>query len=340
MEELIKKLAKPIAEISDRAVLTINSKLSNRVTTIEELLEIENSIIAGLVLHWINERQTHANINTLHAALKILQDIALVPKGHYSLVTLGCIEFLNSYYNHVPTSLQTVVSGILNSLVTPSFKPIERQVPIFSSEPEIPTNIYPSSELPTFIKPKQHSKIHIDDSQPISIQEHCEYPPVLLCDSDEKLLFDICVLIKFGNTEEMIESCNDVQYSILLNYPVDSLLQRPDIIRSVVSLANAALSKGAFEVTHKALKVMESILIKLDNFSSQINKAEYRAASCTPKKALIPVEHIGISVPCLKNEQWEVGTPGLTLSVLAACELIITGIPLNEGKLVGVSIKT
>ncbi|CAG9310971.1 unnamed protein product [Blepharisma stoltei] len=344
MEEIIKKIARfDHPEISDRAILTVCSKLSNRVARIDDFIEIEKCVISGLIMSWINIRQEEAEIQTINAALKVLQLLALNPKGHFSLMSLGAIDFFNAYYKNAPTTLQSLVSGILNALVSPAFAPIPISQPSQIPDIDEKLQIFPANELPNVTRPKNPPKKENytkDPEQLGTILEHCEFPPVLLCDSDEKVIFDLGVLVKFGNVEEMIESCNDFQYSILQNYPLDSLMQRPDLIRSIISLASIALQKGALEVTYKALKSMEAILIKLEHFTTQASKAEYRAATCTPKKVLLPLEHIEISVPCLKGEQWGVGTPGLTLSSLSLAELIINGIPLEDSRIIGVAIKS
>ena len=51
MEDLIKKIGHRIGEVSDRAVRSVCSKLSANLMTIDELLDIEEGVIAGLILH-------------------------------------------------------------------------------------------------------------------------------------------------------------------------------------------------------------------------------------------------------------------------------------------------
>jgi hypothetical protein len=51
MEDLIKKIGHRIGEVSDRAVRSVSSKLAANLCTIDELLEIDSGIIAGLLLN-------------------------------------------------------------------------------------------------------------------------------------------------------------------------------------------------------------------------------------------------------------------------------------------------
>ena len=72
MEELIRKIGHKIPEVSDRAINTIHSKLQNKISSIQDFLAIQNGIIAGALLYWINERQTSADIQTINNALQII----------------------------------------------------------------------------------------------------------------------------------------------------------------------------------------------------------------------------------------------------------------------------
>ena len=119
---------------------------------------------------------------------------------------------------------------------------------------------------------------------------------------------------------------------VLKDFPCESLLQHADLIKSIVTLAKVSSQKRVIEVAHAALGVLVSFLRKLKTFNKQIKKPEMRCATCLPKKIVVKNEYLEISVPCLRNEQWEIGTPGPTLSVLSAIEYIITEVPLDNLK--------
>ena len=170
MEDLIKKIGHRIGEVSDRAVRSIYSKFCANLTTISELLELESGAIAGLLLHWINERQTECDVQTLNSALKLCLEISQHSEGHSLFSDLQAVEFFNSYYKYVPTSLQVTLTSILNSLISPAFAPVPRNntdiSPVMPSLDHIP-------------KAKVHLAITMPNSEE-SINTPCEYPPVLL----------------------------------------------------------------------------------------------------------------------------------------------------------------
>lgn len=314
MEDLVKKIGHRIGEVSDRAVRSLYSKLSSGLATILEILEIDEGKVAALLLHWINERQSQADIQTLNSGLKLCLEISQSAEGYNSLIDLQAVEFFNSYYKYVPTSLQSTVTSILNTLISPSFTPT----------PKDNTDIIPAPPLDHIPKPKLQLP-----SPNETIIDPCEFPPVLLCESDEKIIFDINVTIKFGNSPEMIDACKELELRVVKDFPVYCLLQHADLIKSLVSLVRVSTQKKVFEVSSAALDVLKGIIRKLRYYNARIARPESRPVGQVPKKIITKNEYLEISVPCLKNEPWELGTPGPTLSSLSAIEYILTEVPMD-----------
>ena len=69
MDDLVQKIGHKLPEISDRAVKTIHSKLNSRLSTIDEFMSVDNGMMCGLLLHWINNRQTEVEIPVLLSGL-------------------------------------------------------------------------------------------------------------------------------------------------------------------------------------------------------------------------------------------------------------------------------
>lgn len=317
MEDLVKKVGHRIGEVADRAVRSLHSKLTANLTTIPELLQIENGAIAGLLLHWINERQTESDIQTLNSGLKMCLEIAIIPQGHELFTDLQAVEFFNSYYKYVPSTLQATLTGILNCLISPAFVPVLREK----------DDIFPAFDH----VPKQKIQVPMGNSEE-SIGNPCEYPPVLLCESDEKIIFDLAVTFKFANAEEIIDACEETRNRILKDFPFESLLQHADLLRSIVGVVKASSQKNNEKVAIAGLVLLKDLMRKMRFFTIQVKKPEMRNATCMPKKILIKAEYLEISVPCLRPELWEIGTPGPTLSILSAVEYIITELPMDNLK--------
>lgn len=314
MEELIKKIGHRIGEVSDRAVRSLYSKISNGLCTIDEIMEIESGTVAALLLHWINERQTQAEVQTLNSALKMLLEISQTVKGCGLLIDLQAVEFLNSYYKYVPSTLQMTVTSILNCLISPNFKPVPRDEEDIIPKPRG----FEYQAIKKLPKPSEENS-----------DKPCEYPPVLLCESDEKLFFDATVTLKFGATEEIVQTCSELISRLLKDFPCEVFLQHGDLLRTLLNLVKVSSQKQVFEVAMASLSFLSGFLRKLGIFFLNISKPESRPASSLPKKIVPKNEYLEISVPCLKTEQWEIGTPGPTFSLFYAVEFIITELPLD-----------
>lgn len=254
----------------------------------------------------------------MNSALKLSLELSQNSTGHCLFTDLQAVEFFNSYYKYVPTTLQNIVSTILNSLISPSFTPIHR--------PE--ADIIPSG--PVFDKiPQPKLSLPCNDE---TIRDPCEFPFALLCETDEKILFDLCVTLKFGNPEEIFKACEELKTRVFKDFPCEVILQHSDLIKSLVGLVKISNQKNLISLANSALKVLNSLVLKLKYYKSFVAKPENRCASCVYKKMIVKAEYLEISVPCLKNEQWELGTPGPTMSLLSALEYIITEIPLDNLK--------
>lgn len=251
MEDYVQKVAHSNPEVADRAVSTIHSKLSAKLARIEDVLLVQSGVFCGHLLHWINERQSQAEAALLAASLKMLKLSAEKAAGRRALQEFGGIEFLSAYHRHAPTPLQDLISEVLNLLVTAvdpdspkadsasSLSYTEYFQPRTLISDPVPTKLYTSS------MPKPDLEAHP------KVDEHCEYPPVLLSESDEKVLFELTVSIKFGDEEQAIGALEETRRRVIEDFPVDCLLQRGDLVRAVAGLSAKLSEKQVILVGRK-----------------------------------------------------------------------------------------
>jgi hypothetical protein len=238
----------------------------------------------------------------------------MTSKGNSLLQSLQAVEFLNAYYKYVPSTLQMTVTSILNLLISPQFP----------SEPSKSEEYIPSTFNLEYIE-KNKVIIRVEENS----EKPCEFPPVLLCESDEKLLFEATVTLKFGAAEEILTTCSEIKTRLLKDFPVDVFLQHGDLIRSLVSLVRASSEKKVSEVGVSVLSVLSSFIRKLGYHFKELQKPEYRVATALSKKLVSRSEYLELSSPSLKVEQYEIGTPGPTFSTFFAVEFIMSELPLE-----------
>jgi len=345
MEDYIQKVAHSNPEVADRAVSTLHSKLTAKLVRMEDILQVQGGVFCGHLLHWINERQTQAEAALLGASLKMLKLGAESSAGRRALREFGGIEFLSAYHRHAPAPLQDLISEVLNLLVSA----VDRDSPTRTDSSNIgqsPCTDYASTFEPRIaISDPGSTKLYTSTAARLDLEahprvdEHCEFPPVLLSESDEKVLFDLTVSVKFGDEEQAIGALEETKRRICEDFPADCLLQRGDLVKAVAGLAAKSSEKQVLLVGEKCISVLESLLEMVDSLEGNMRLPESRPAQFLPRKLLIAAEFAGNSHPSLSLEAWQSGTPGNTLSSAGLVELVLTSIPLHEPKLLGACLR-
>lgn len=341
MEDYVLKVAHSNPEVADRAVSTIHSKLTAKLVRMEDILQVQSGVFCGHLLHWINERQTQAEAALLAASLKMLKLGAESGTGRRALQEFGGIEFLSAYHRHAPAPLQDLISEVLTLLVSS----VDRDSPTrsdLSSPGQSTYTDYASTFEPRIaISDSGTTKLYTAKATRLDLEahprvdEHCEYPPVLLSESDEKVLFDLTVSVKFGDEEQAIGALEETKRRICEDFPADCLLQRGDLVKAVAGLAAKSSEKQVLLVGEKCISILESLLKMVNSLEESMRVPESRPAQFLPRKLLIAAEFSGSSHPSLSLEAWQSGTPGNTLSSAGLVELVLTSIPLHEPKLLG-----
>lgn len=78
------------------------------------------------------------------------------------------------------------------------------------------------------------------------LKELCEQPFVMLCDEDEKILFDVSVQLKFGDFKNVLAAAHRLQHHLLYDYPPEVFLQRTDIMRALIDLLEGAQGSNVY----------------------------------------------------------------------------------------------
>lgn len=320
MEDLVQKITHTLPEVSDRAVANLHSKLLTRIVDIRHLLTSNFSLCARL-LHWINERQTEADVQTIAASLKILLLCSQEPEGNAALLKCSAKEFLAAFSKYAPPSVKHIVEDILRLLVSPA--------PPKAQEEQYYTTFEPRPILQTL----PVKTVHLPVEETISVlEEACEFPPVFLCEADEKRLFEIGVSLKFGDPGVVKEAIEDLEGCILKDYPFEALLQRTDILRALVGVAGKATDIRVLPVAKAALRVLTKFVKGLEVYWTMTSAPELHPSSANIARP-VHAEHLSISSPSLKVAEWQSGTPGLTLSLSGAVEWALNAASLADADL-------
>lgn len=93
--ELVSKLGSGLAEVRDRALRAIGSKVEGGLVPIGAIASIPG--LAQRLLHWINDRQTEASPALVRLCLRLITALAQAPCAAPSLHQAGCVRFLEEF---------------------------------------------------------------------------------------------------------------------------------------------------------------------------------------------------------------------------------------------------
>jgi hypothetical protein len=78
------------------------------------------------------------------------------------------------------------------------------------------------------------------------LKEVCEIPFVMLCDEDEKTLFDLGVQLKFGDFKNVLGATNKLTSQVFYDVPPEVFLQRTDILRALIDLLEGSQGSNVY----------------------------------------------------------------------------------------------
>jgi len=202
-------------------------KLQGKLISIIDLAAKYPQII-GSILIWINEHQKAASPEALTNAIQILRAFSEDEEGRQLECRYGCVEFFSEYRKFAPQFITGDIEALIKALlktrrnmVIPEPQSIPSSVPVERSAKEtIPT----LSEKPLTINKKEEVKV---------VDENCEFPIISLTEAEEKVIFDINVVIRYGDPSAIIKACEDLK-GIIEDFPIECLLQRSDLLKNLL----------------------------------------------------------------------------------------------------------
>jgi len=219
----------PLNEIRERAIKSLALKLSGHLVSCSELITAHPEII-GTILVWINERQKTAPPELLQSSIQILKSIAEDEEGRQIECKYGCVEFLVEYRKFAPhfisTDLDTLIAMLLKTRRHVIVEPIPEPIPVKPNQEKI-------------IKKDPFEGVSSNTNKKSPLKEEkrnpeiCEFPYIQLSEQEEKMIFDLNVVIRYGDPSTCIKACEQLDY-ILDDFPIEIFLQRTDLLKNML----------------------------------------------------------------------------------------------------------
>ena len=137
------------------------------------------------------------------------------------------------------------------------------------------------------------------------LKEVCELPFVMLCDEDEKALFDIGVQLKFGDFKNVLGATQKLTSHVFHDFPPEVFLQRTDIFRALTDLLEGSQGSNVYtNLAQPALLVFLQRMRTLYDFvCNNANKVSHVNSGLQPLPLEPYLEHC---YPCNHNGKWQV----------------------------------
>ncbi|KAG7525395.1 rotatin isoform X1 [Solea senegalensis] len=254
LSPLIKKIGHSLLEIRVRALKSIICKLDHSLISVSDI--VQEKMLFVYLLEWFN----FPEVPMQEEVLELLTTLSKHSSAAQMLRDVGAVDFLTQLSPNVEPRLQAVISGILDQLFhLPDIFPSKTIV--YSHGPHDTAPI-----APTVVPPEDFSKTgYFQRSMPAC----ADVPPhkIAVHESVRCLKFSVFPWLTLTNTDGHILSSNesslrsnklnlvqttcDLLHDVIMqDFPPEIFLQRPSIVKNLLSLLRVGSSKGEPSYPH------------------------------------------------------------------------------------------
>ncbi|XP_019132082.2 rotatin isoform X1 [Larimichthys crocea] len=255
LSPLIKKIGHSLVEIRVRALKSIISKLDHSLISVSDI--VQEKMLFVFLLEWFN----FPEVPMQEEVLELLSTLSKHPSAAQMLRDVGAVDFLTQLSPNVEPRLRAVIDSTLDQLFQlPELLPSHAMVYSHGQRTIAPT-------APAVVPPEEHfpKKGYFHKSMPT----HTDVPPqrIAVHESVRCLKFSVFPWLTLTNTDRHILSSNEsslrssnpnlVQTTcellrdvIMQDFPAEIFLQRPSIVKNLLSLLRLGSGKGEASYLH------------------------------------------------------------------------------------------
>ncbi|CAN9506126.1 unnamed protein product [Ophioblennius macclurei] len=247
LSSLIKKMSHSLLEIRVRALKNILSKLDHSLISVHDI--VQEKMLFVHLLEWFNFPQ----VPMKEEALELLFTLSKHPSAAQMLRDVGAVDFLTQLSPNVEPRLRAVIDGTLDQLF---------QLPELLPSQTVVYSHGPLSTAPT------EGDILEEDLRNMgffhkNVKSRTEVPPqkIAVHESVRCLKFSVFPWLTLTNTDRHILSSNESSLGntnpnlvrttcellcdvIMQDFPAEIFLQRPNIVKNLLSLLRLGTGKG------------------------------------------------------------------------------------------------
>ncbi|XP_035511921.1 rotatin [Morone saxatilis] len=269
LSPLIKKIGHSLVEIRVRALKSIICKLDHSLISVSDI--VQEKMLFVYLLEWFN----FPEVPMQEEVLELLSTLSKHPSAAQMLRDVGAVDFLTQLSPNVEPRLRAVIDGTLDQLFElPELLPSHAMVYSHGQRTTAPT-------APTVVPPEEHfpkkgyfqkmGESHTDaPPQKIAVHESVRclkfsvFPWLTLTNTDRHILSSNESSLRSSNPNLVRTTCELLCDVIMQDFPAEIFLQRPSIVKNLLSLLRLGSGKGEASYLHlQALSCLRQLCVGL-----------------------------------------------------------------------------
>ncbi|XP_018529520.1 LOW QUALITY PROTEIN: rotatin [Lates calcarifer] len=249
LSPLIKKIGHSLVEIRVRALKSIICKLDHSLISVSDI--VQEKMLFVYLLEWFN----FPEVPMQEEVLELLTTLSKHPSAAQMLRDVGAVDFLTQLSPNVEPRLRAVISGTLDQLfqlpdLLPSHTTVYSHGPR-NTTPTVPTVFPPEEDFPKMGYFHKSIPAHTDvPPHKIAVHESVRclrfsvFPWLTLTNTDRHILSSNESSLRSNNPNLVRTTCDLLCDVIMQDFPPEIFLQRPSIIKNLLSLLRVGSGKG------------------------------------------------------------------------------------------------
>uniref|UniRef100_A0A3P9JJI6 Rotatin n=1 Tax=Oryzias latipes TaxID=8090 RepID=A0A3P9JJI6_ORYLA len=262
LSSLIKKIGHSLVEIRVRALKNILCKLDHSLISVNDI--VQEKMLFVYLLEWFN----FPEVPMKEEVLGLLLTLSKHPSAAQMLRDVGAVDFLTLLSPNLEPRLRTVIDGTLDQLFQlPELLPSHSAVYSHGAhcttptDEKIPKTGYFHKGKPSNIEvpPK---KIAVNES--VRCLKFSVFPWLALTNTDRHILSSNESSLVSTNPNLVRTTCELLCDVIMQDFPAEIFLQRPGIVKNLLSLLRLSSCKGEVNYLHSpALSCLRQLCVGL-----------------------------------------------------------------------------
>uniref|UniRef100_A0A665VKZ6 Rotatin n=1 Tax=Echeneis naucrates TaxID=173247 RepID=A0A665VKZ6_ECHNA len=243
LSALIKKIGHSLVEIRVRALKSIICKLDHSLISVSDI--VQEKMLFVYLLEWFN----FPEVPMQEEVLELLTTLSKHPSAAQMLRDVGAVDFLTQLSPNVEPRLQAVISGTLDQLFQlPELLPCKTIVYSRGPLDTAPTEDFPKMGYFHKSLPPHTDIPALHES--VKCLKFSVFPWLTLTNTDRHILSSNESSLRSNNPHLVRTTCDLLCDVIMQDFPPEIFLQRPNIVKSLLSLLRVGSGKGEASYLH------------------------------------------------------------------------------------------